>query len=58
MMSAFRMFDDGWRVRIGPVNLRYFQGVGYRITINFCSEFSIRLFGFNQRSFHLFWREA
>ncbi len=56
-MMGIRVFENGWSVRIGPAYFRWFRGVGGRLRISFCGGFPIRLFGFNQRTFHLFWQE-
>lgn len=53
---GFKRLKDGWRFKIGGTSgetfgvlLRYFSGLGFRLTINFNTDTLIRLFGFNQR---------
>lgn len=54
---GFKKFRDGWRIKIGGTNgesfevrLRYFNEYGFRLIINFNTDFLIKFFGFNQRS--------
>ena len=56
-MLGFRKFENGWRFRAGPVYLRYFHRAGFRLVVSFSSARAIRLFGFNQRTVDLFYRE-
>lgn len=51
--------NHDWYIQIGDATgkkpcciiVRYFTKCGYRVTINFCQDKWIRLFGFNQKVF-------
>lgn len=53
---GFRKLNNGWRFKIGGtsreafgITLRYFNKCGFRLLINFNTDFLINLFGFNQK---------
>lgn len=52
---GFRKFNNGWRFKVGGTSgepmgivLRYFNKCGFRLLVNFNTDFLINLFGFNQ----------
>ena len=53
---GFRKLNNGWRFKIGGtsgkafgITLRYFNKCGFRLLLNFNTDFLINLFGFNQK---------
>ncbi len=55
---GIRVFKNGWRVCIGPAYFRWFWGIGGRLTVSFSHALPLCILGFNQRTYHLFWREG
>ena len=46
---GFRKLNNGWRFKIGGITLRYFNKCGFRLCLNFNTDFLIKIFGFNQK---------
>ena len=53
---GFKELNNGWRFKIGgtsgeafEITLRYFSKCGFRLYLNFNTDFLIRIFGFNQK---------
>lgn len=53
---GFKKLNNGWRFKIGgtsgepfEIKLQYFNKCGFRLHLNFNTDFLIKLFGFNQK---------
>ena len=53
---GFKKLKNGWRFKLGgtsgeafEITLRYFNKCGFRLYLNFNTEFLIKIFGFNQK---------